>query len=1173
MIRECPFGNDPQLVGDPVDTYSGAVVERQRDVRLAGPLPLEWWRVYNSQYCDKVFALGRGQSHEFASVLKFDLDGIRFEGPLGQPVWFPPLVKNGQSVSNAGKRLSRVDRLVYRLHEYSQPVRQFVFAEGSSVASIDRLVSGSHEVRFHYNRQNQLESITDSLQNEICIEFNNQGFLATAYFPKTKSRDRRTLVRYDYDKRGNVEVVTDIYGNALKFTYDAASRLSSRTDRNGHTFAYVYDARGRCIQTAGTDGVLDHRLEYEVEKQATKVTQGSGAVWRYRYELGKLVAVEDPMGGQRKFVYNDKGQLEQELDCHNNATLAIYNDDGALVGKLDSLGNYRAHPVDLDAPDPRNHRVAQNPAEYEYGRLVDVDVIENSRPAREIIGGEQNHRPASYVENANLHSSHNFGFIVGRNWWPEPKTGRRFDLTGNLFQQMNRKGDLRRWVYDANGNIAKFVDFDGGVWTYGYRSWNHLVQEVNPLGIANHIDYDLQENVTRFVDGGGTVSEYSYDLKDQLIEVRRHGQVRESYDRDINGNLVFKRAADGRNLVELKYGPSNLLVKRILASGDTHTYQYDPQGRYLAANTQRHSVTFKYDVFGNRCLEKCNGRGVEHTYRGWRQFGLSTWLGKFTCHYQKDRDGTLTITDPTGRKHRLNAFKGGTIQRALSNGTVEIAKYDEMGRCESKEVKRAGRRDWKRNYQWSGEGELRETDDNFSGKTVYAYDVAHRLISRKDSSGNYDEIEFDDANNIVRQIGIGEIVLQSGNRLLYANDEKFEYNDRNHISSRTGEQGLTAYAYDSRDQLISAMLPHGQWSAEYDAMGRRVRKTFNGQSTEYLWNTDQLAGEIATDGRLRLYVYSDALALTPCMFIDYTSIDADPTSGQCYYVFSDQIGAPIRVEDELGKIVWQATIEPFGAAKLSTENQIDFNLRFPGHYWDADLKMNYNRFRFYDPIIGRYLQSDPLGIQGGDNLYAYSANPLYEVDVRGLNCPHCGKGSANCECPDDDEPTVVRKRPTPQELDEKYGPATKPWMVRKGEGIYPPDAQVVRPGQKIELVPGTKYLYIVDQHGVMHIAPEDGALGRPTKHTDLAENGPARISGELKPMEGPHPGWVMNDDSGRYSWKQDPDTGDFVPTRSAENQRNAQKNLEQADLGGHPVASEPELYGEHFDKLGKGRGR
>jgi RHS repeat-associated protein len=139
------------------------------------------------------------------------------------------------------------------------------------------------------------------------------------------------------------------------------------------------------------------------------------------------------------------------------------------------------------------------------------------------------------------------------------------------------------------------------------------------------------------------------------------------------------------------------------------------------------------------------------------------------------------------------------------------------------------------------------------------------------------------------------------------------------------------------------------------------------------------------------------------MFLDYDSLQAPPESGRRYFIFTDQIGTPCLVEDESGAEVWRAAIEPFGDAKIAPGTKMELNLRFPGHYFDPELGLHYNRFRYYDPRLGRYLQSDPWGIAGGYNLYAYGANPLLKADVRGLGEENQQKGRI-CE----DEEGIVR---------------------------------------------------------------------------------------------------------------------------------------------------------------------
>jgi RHS repeat-associated protein len=104
----------------------------------------------------------------------------------------------------------------------------------------------------------------------------------------------------------------------------------------------------------------------------------------------------------------------------------------------------------------------------------------------------------------------------------------------------------------------------------------------------------------------------------------------------------------------------------------------------------------------------------------------------------------------------------------------------------------------------------------------------------------------------------------------------------------------------------------------------------------------------------------------------------------------DQLNTPRLIADQTGNTVWRWDQgEPFGN-DVPNNNPLglgafEFNPRFPGQYFDRETNLNYNYFRDYDPGIGRYAESDPIGLFGGLNTYLYAqASPLLLVDMRGL---------------------------------------------------------------------------------------------------------------------------------------------------------------------------------------------
>jgi RHS repeat-associated protein len=109
------------------------------------------------------------------------------------------------------------------------------------------------------------------------------------------------------------------------------------------------------------------------------------------------------------------------------------------------------------------------------------------------------------------------------------------------------------------------------------------------------------------------------------------------------------------------------------------------------------------------------------------------------------------------------------------------------------------------------------------------------------------------------------------------------------------------------------------------------------------------------------------------------------TQPEIFYYQNDHLGTPQQVIDSQGNIVWSQKSTAFGETSIDESSRITNNLRFPGQYFDEETHTNYNFFRNYGQKEGRYGQTDPIGLEGGFNTYAYvDGNPLNNVDPSGL---------------------------------------------------------------------------------------------------------------------------------------------------------------------------------------------
>ncbi|EFM8968161.1 hypothetical protein HGL71_002374 [Escherichia coli] len=103
------------------------------------------------------------------------------------------------------------------------------------------------------------------------------------------------------------------------------------------------------------------------------------------------------------------------------------------------------------------------------------------------------------------------------------------------------------------------------------------------------------------------------------------------------------------------------------------------------------------------------------------------------------------------------------------------------------------------------------------------------------------------------------------------------------------------------------------------------------------------------------------------------------------YFHTDVNGAPEEMTDSDGKIVWETGYQVWGnTIQEKDHGGVEQNLRYQGQYLDRETGLHYNLHRYYDPDVGRFMVTDPIGLAGGINLYAYAPNPLSWIDPLGL---------------------------------------------------------------------------------------------------------------------------------------------------------------------------------------------
>ena len=438
------------------------------------------------------------------------------------------------------------------------------------------------------------------------------------------------------------------------------------------------------------------------------------------------------------------------------------------------------------------------------------------------------------------------------------------------------------------------------------------------------------------------------------------------------------------------------------------------------------TVRYHYGFNGNRTATVLpDGRQINYLYYGSGHLHQISLDDEVISDIERDRlhreiyrtQGKLASRyelDPLGRlKRQIAALNELTQTETAKNAVISVYAV-------------------KRSYGYDRTGNLTHSTDQRTSTTKFEYDKLGRITQ----AGN-ERFAFDPAHNILdiptekvkpyptpSPVGEGRGEGKTAaplsdnrsiipdNRLKTYNGTTYYYDNFGNLIHRELADGeVQNYFYDLHDQLVKAEIfkkdgTKETWSYTYDALGRRIGKgrlktnqevsetsfphDLSGNDlenhTRFVWDGSRLLQEIHPDGRYT-YIYTDQDSYEPLAQVrDWTTADGENRQ-QTHYFHCDQIGIPREMTDKDGNLLWFGNYTGWG--RLKEETKVTDSAYQPfclqNQYADRETGLHYNFFRYYEPDAGRFVNQDPIGLLGGENIYRFGNSIQSWIDPLGLD--------------------------------------------------------------------------------------------------------------------------------------------------------------------------------------------
>ena len=781
---------------------------------------------------------------------------------------------------------------------------------------------------------------------------------------------------FTYDSSGDLLTQTSVdtttntspystSGNTRTWTYTWQNFLQASAQApNGNLTSYGYDATGALISTTNA------------LNQVTNITQHTGGgypqvivnpnnvtttlTYTPRMWLASSAVTTSKGVLTTSYGYDAAGNLTSVTQPDNSKLTYSYDAAHRLTGVTDLLGNQMAYTLDA---------------------LGDVTLTNVSNPAASL------RRQHSDVFDALGRTLQDIGGVGQTTTYTYDNNGNALTITdpnGNLTQQsfdaLNRlstviapaPGGTTKTTYDQHNRVLSVTDPNSNTTAYIYDGFGDLIQQTSPDSGNTVFRYDADANLTRTTNAAGAIATNSYDALDRVLHT--------VYPNDATENVSYFYDQAGHG-----FGIGYLTSLKDAAG--TLSRSYDAQGNLLSENRVNGSVslktTYTYDLASRiASIAYPSATSIAYTRNA---------MGNITRVSAKIPGATSYIPVTSGISYE--PF-GPTTSLTFGNGVKETQVYDldyrmtGLADTGTAAVQKLG-------YVYDPANNIIGIADkvNSANSQAFKYDPLNRLSSATSAKGGYGSFTwtYDPVGNRLTQVS-GAVTTAYGyapgsNRLASATTGAVTQTVGTTVAGNIKSfspalDTVTALTYNQANRLATASAGTSQvLQYTYDAFGKRIVKVGSATTLFQYDQSDDLLEQADSAGASQVdYVY---LGSRPVATIQ-------PSNGQIYFLHDDHLGTPQAATDNMQAVVWSATYQPFGYTSTDA-GAIVQDLRLPGQEFEIETGWDHNGFRNYAPGLGRYLQSDPVGLAGGDlNPYRYAkGNPVQFVDPSGLDFTSC----------------------------------------------------------------------------------------------------------------------------------------------------------------------------------------